>query len=84
MISPAQSRAARGWLDWSQDDLARHASVSVSTVRDFEKGRRAPITNNVAALVAALERAGVTMVYDTLGKPIGITARPIDAPKPVL
>ena len=82
MISPAQSRAARGWLDWSQDDLARHANVSASTVRDFEKGRRVPITNNLAALVAALERAGITLVHDPSGTPTGITARPSGAPPP--
>lgn len=59
MITPEQSRAARGWLDWSQEDLAKHANVSVSTVRDFEKGRRTPIGNNMVALRIALEGGGI-------------------------
>jgi DNA-binding transcriptional regulator YiaG len=72
MLTPEQSRAARGWLDWSQDDLARHANVSLSTVRNFEKGRNVPIPNNLDAMRAALEAAGVMMVSDAQGKPTGI------------
>jgi hypothetical protein len=33
MISPAQYRAARGLLDWSQQDLAREAEVGGVTIR---------------------------------------------------
>ena len=59
MISPEQSRAARGLLDWSQTELGARSNLSESTVRDFEKGRRTPTTNNLAAIRAALEAAGV-------------------------
>lgn len=59
MLSPEQSRAARGWLDWSQEELAKRASVSLSTVRDFEKGRRVPIRNNLVAIEQALKDAGI-------------------------
>ena len=51
-MTPEQSRAARGWLDISQSDLAELANVSLSTVRDFEKGRRKPIDNNLNAMKA--------------------------------
>jgi ribosome-binding protein aMBF1 (putative translation factor) len=64
MLSPEQSRAARGWLDWSQDDLAQHANVSNSTVRDFEKGRRTPIGNNLQAIERALTDAGVQLLSE--------------------
>ena len=63
-ISPAQSRAARGLLDWSQSELAQRSNLSESTVRDFEKGRRTPTVNNLAAIRAALEAAGVIFVAE--------------------
>jgi transcriptional regulator with XRE-family HTH domain len=58
-ISPQQSRAARGLLDWSQTELGVRANLSESTIRDFEKGRRVPAINNLTAIRSALEAAGV-------------------------
>ncbi|WP_308444444.1 helix-turn-helix transcriptional regulator [Bradyrhizobium sp. RD5-C2] len=64
MMSPEQCRAARAWLNWPQDALAKAASVGVSTVRDFEAGRREPTRNNLTAMQAALEKGGVSFVED--------------------
>ena len=73
-MSPEQCRAARAWLNWSQDELARKAQVSNSTVRDFEAGRRLPITNNLSAMRRALEDAGVRLVFGDDGAATGIAA----------
>lgn len=62
MLTPEQSRAARGWLDWTQAELAKRANVGLSTVKDFEAGRRVPIRNNLDAMRLALEIAGVTFL----------------------
>lgn len=59
MITPEQSRAARGLIDWSQAQLAEASHLGISTIRDFEKGRRVPTHNNLAAIRRALEEAGV-------------------------
>lgn len=72
MLTPEQSRAARGWLAWSQEDLAQKAHVSLSTVRDFEKGRRTPITNNLDALRRVIEDAGVKLIFGDDGTARGI------------
>ena len=71
MLSPEQSRAARAWLDWSQDDLAKRANVSLSTIRDFEKGRRVPIANNLEAIGRVLQCEGIELLHDA-GSPVGI------------
>lgn len=72
MLTPEQSRAARGWLDWSQDDLAKAANVSASTVRDFEKGRRVPIANNLEALVRAFKAQGLDFECGDDGTPLSV------------
>lgn len=62
MITPAQSRAARALLNWSQPELSKASGTSVSTVRDFETGKRTPISNNLDAMRRALETAGVIFI----------------------
>lgn len=64
MITPAQSRAARGLIEWSQEQLAQASHLGLSTVRDFEKGRRVPTHNNLVAIKNALETAGVVFLAD--------------------
>ncbi len=59
MISPQQCRAARAWLNWSQEDLAREARVALSTIRDFEREEREPIGHNIEAVQRALEAGGI-------------------------
>ena len=63
-LTPAQSRAARGLLDWSQTELASRSNLSESTIRDFEKGRRVPSPNNLAAVERAFEVEGVEFLND--------------------
>ena len=72
-MTPEQCRAARGWLEFSQDDLASAAHVSLSTVRDFEKGRHVPIANNLAAMRAVLESRGIGFVGDDKSASYGVT-----------
>lgn len=72
MLTSEQCRAARGWLDWTQQELAERAHVSLSTVRDFEKGRRTPIANNLEAMRRALEASGIHLVFDGEEKATGV------------
>lgn len=63
-ITPEQSRAGRALLNWSQGKLAERAGIARATLAEFETGKRVPIGNNLAAIRAALEAAGVTFLDD--------------------
>lgn len=67
VLSPAQCRAARGLLAWSQGDLSRAAAVSEKTVADFEREARRPYDRTLRDLVTALEAAGVEFIAENGG-----------------
>src|ERR1022692_1166638 len=58
-ITTAQVRAARALLGWNQQELSNRAKVAASTVADFERGKRTPVSNNLDAIRAALESNGI-------------------------
>jgi transcriptional regulator with XRE-family HTH domain len=66
-MSPAQSRAARALLNWSQERLAEKASLSVTTLRNYERGATEPMANNLAAIQAALASAGIDLIDENGG-----------------
>lgn len=78
MLTPDLTRAARGLLDWSQDQLAKRSNLSLSTVKDFEAGRRTPAVNNLAAIQNALENAGVRFVSGDWNGGIAVTRTSTD------
>ncbi len=60
-MSPAQTRAARGLLGLTEQQLADMADLSVSTIVEFERGR--PVHDGlVATIQVALEAAGVDFI----------------------
>ena len=69
MLSPAQCRAARGLLDWTQQQLADEARVGVVTIRQFEAGDTAPRRATLEVVQRALERAGVQLIDENGGGP---------------
>ena len=64
MMNAAQCRAARGFLDWSQQHLAQRAGVGVLTVQQLEAGKTAPRRATLAVIRQALEAAGITFIDD--------------------
>jgi predicted transcriptional regulator len=69
MITPAQCRAARGLLDWTQQKLADEAQVGVVTIRQLEAGDTAPRRATLDVIQRALERAGVQFINKNGGGP---------------
>jgi transcriptional regulator with XRE-family HTH domain len=59
MMTPAQCRAARALLDWSQQQLAVAAKIGNATIRNFEGGKSTPQNATLDVLQRALESAGV-------------------------
>ena len=50
-----------------QGTLAERANVSRNTIASFESGQRVPGANNLAAVRAALEAAGVEFIAENGG-----------------
>ncbi len=62
VIIPAQVRAGRALIGWSQEQLATEATVGLGTVRDFESEKRAADTSAVSNIRRALSNGGVVFV----------------------
>lgn len=63
MITIHASRAARGLLGWSLQDLAARTGISYESLSRFENGR--PVRDSTAAkIAAAFEAEGVELISD--------------------
>jgi transcriptional regulator with XRE-family HTH domain len=69
MVTPAQCRAARGLLGWSQHELARQAGVGIVTVHQLETGASQPRRATLEVIRRALESAGVEFIDENGGGP---------------
>ena len=69
MITPSQCRAARGLLNWTQEELADAARIGVATIRQFEGGHAESRHATLAVLRRAFEDAGVEFIDENGGGP---------------
>jgi transcriptional regulator with XRE-family HTH domain len=68
LITSSQIRAARHLANLSQDDVARATGLSLPTIRRAESEKDVSISKDaVAAIVAALEAAGVEFIPENGG-----------------
>src|SRR5580704_13243093 len=58
-LSPAQCRAARALLNWSQENLVAHSKITKKTIADFERGATQPRPQTLAQITAAFQAAGI-------------------------
>lgn len=80
MITPAQCRAARGLIAWSQRDLAEAAGIGIVTVHQFEAASSEPRRATLDVVKRAFENAGVEFI-DENGGGAGVRLRDRRAPK---
>lgn len=67
MVTSEQCRAARGLLDWSQQELATRAEIGIVTVRQLEAGTIEPRRATLAVVRQALEAGGVEFIDENGG-----------------
>lgn len=68
-VLPAQIRAGRALVNWSQNDLVAASKVAKKTIADFEREARQPYARTLAAIRTALETAGVEFIEENGGGP---------------
>ena len=69
MVTSAQCRAARGLLNWTQQDLAEKAGVGIVTVRQLEAGVIAPRRATLEVIKRAFKCFGVEFIDEDGGGP---------------
>lgn len=62
LLTPAQCRAARGLLDWSQPDLAKQSGLHVQTISNFEADTGTPTKTTLEKFSTAFERHGIEFI----------------------
>ena len=80
MITPAQCRAARGLISWSQQDLAREARIGIVTVHQLEAGVSQPRRATLDVSRCAFESAGTEFIDENGGGP-GVRLRNRQGPR---
>jgi transcriptional regulator with XRE-family HTH domain len=58
-FTPAQCRAARNLLSWTQGQLAEQSKVTEKTIADFERGATKPHAQTLARISSAFDAAGI-------------------------
>jgi hypothetical protein len=81
-LTSGQIRAARAFLRWRAEDLARESTVGVATIRRAEltEAETSMTAPNDLAIRRALEAAGVEFIDENGGEP-GVRLRKRQRPK---
>ena len=64
MLNKEQLRAARAWLDLSQNELAKISKVAPQTIKNFERGASMPYERTLRDIQKVLEERGIEFVFD--------------------
>jgi transcriptional regulator with XRE-family HTH domain len=64
LITSEQVRAARGWLDISQQQLADLSLVNRRTIAQFERGASVPFDRTLRDIQRALQERGIEFLFD--------------------
>lgn len=74
MVSTEQIVAARAFLKWTQDDLARYAGVSIGTIKDLERGKsKNARSSTLDPIIKAFTDHGIEFIDDGVRRSKKIT-----------
>ena len=73
-LNPAQCRAARALLNWSQEDLVRASGITKKTIADLERGATTPRAQTLDQILAAFKAAGIEFLH---GNRPGVRFKPV-------
>lgn len=68
MITPAQMRAGRALLGWSQQQLADAASIGLASVNNYERGVSDPRLSTLLKVRNVMAAAGVIFIEPASGE----------------
>lgn len=68
IISIEQCRAARGFLGWSQSELAEKVRVGKTAICDFERGKTTPHKKTLEDIRIVFEDAGIEFLNGKEGE----------------
>jgi transcriptional regulator with XRE-family HTH domain len=74
-MTPAQIRAGRSLLGWTQGFLAHRAAISAVTLNMIESGQVSPRSRTLQAIRGVLEQEGVQFI-GTVEEGLGVLLRP--------
>ncbi|MBN8963604.1 MAG: helix-turn-helix transcriptional regulator [Rhizobiales bacterium] len=73
-VSPAQVRAARAWLNWSQDQLSARSGISKRTIARYESGKTLAHPETIDLIRDVLEGEGIVFQFvGMVPKGIGVS-----------
>lgn len=64
LICPAQVRAARAWLNWTQEELAARSGVAQKSIARYELERSVPYASTLVRLQETFEAVGAQFEFD--------------------
>lgn len=64
ILTPAQCRAARALLDWSQPELAQRAGMHVQTISSFESDHGTPTKTTLEKIFLTFESVGIEFLNE--------------------
>ena len=69
LFTGPQCRAARAYMNWTQEELSSKSGAGLSTIKDFENENREPYDRTVRDIQATFENIGFVFSVNSIKLP---------------